>query len=40
MLSQEPEGLSEAIIRVKNSIHAAALTDEIRQAESLLSRIQ
>jgi hypothetical protein len=40
MLLQESQGLREAIARVKNSPHASALADEIRQAESLLNRLK
>jgi hypothetical protein len=40
MLLQESQGLREALARVKNSPHAPALADEIRQAESLLNRLK
>ncbi len=40
MLSQEPQSLRDAIVRVKNSPHAPALTEEIRQAENLLNRLK
>jgi hypothetical protein len=40
MLLQEPQGLREAIARTKNSVHATALADEIRQAENLLTKLK
>ncbi len=40
MLLQEPQGLREAIARVKNSPHAPALAEEIRQAENLLNKLK
>lgn len=40
MLVQEPQGLRDAIARVKSSPHAAALADETRQAEDLLNRLK
>jgi hypothetical protein len=40
MLTQDPKGLRDSIARVKSSAHAAALNDEIRQAEGLLSRLK
>jgi hypothetical protein len=40
MLLQESQGLREAIARAKNSPHAPALADEIRQAEDLLKRLK
>lgn len=39
MLLQEPRGLQEAITRAKNSVHAKALAEEIRQAEGLETRL-
>ncbi len=40
MLVQDPQGLRDSIARVKNSAHAVALDDEIRQAENLLNRLK
>ncbi|CAF3328696.1 unnamed protein product [Rotaria socialis] len=40
MLSQETQGLHEAIFHAKNSSHATALAEEIQQAESLLNRLK
>lgn len=39
MLLQEPDGLREAVNRAKSSIHASTLAEEIRQAESLASKL-
>ena len=39
MLSQDPQGLREAISRAKASNHSAALADEIRQAQSLADKL-
>lgn len=40
MLIQEPEGIRAALTRVKTSIHAPALSAEIRQAEDLLNKLK
>ena len=39
MLLQESGGLHEAIDRAKSSIHASSLTEEIRQAQDLASKL-
>lgn len=39
MLTQEQGGLREAIDRAKISIHASTLTEEIRQAQDLASKL-
>ncbi len=40
MLTQERQGLQESINRVKSSPHAAALAEEIHQAENLLKQLE
>jgi len=39
MLTQEPQGLREAIDHAKNSIHALTLADDIRQAQGLATKL-
>lgn len=38
-LSQDPQGLREAISRAKASTHSSELADEIRQAQALADKL-